>query len=340
MNLGDLTYSELEKYILSAGESKWRAKQIFSWIARGAASFEEMSDISKPLRMFLAQRFEIYLPQIVYKAVSKADGTVKYLMRMSDGNVIESVVMKYRHGYSICVSSQVGCAMGCTFCASTIGGKMRNLAPHEILGQLTAAARDLSVKISNIVVMGIGEPLDNYHNLMIFLYNVQNEFGVNIGFRHITVSTCGLVDRIRELAQENIPINLALSLHAADDETRRAIMPVAKRYTIAQTLEACDFYFETTHRRVSYEYALIGGVNNSKAHAKKLAELLRGRNCHVNLIRVNPIKEREVEKTSEQDAENFRAILEKHNITTTIRRTLGADIDASCGQLRAGHTEV
>lgn len=333
INLGDMTLPELTEYIKALGESAFRGKQIFEWIAKGAESLDQCTNLSKPLREKLAGQAEIYLPAIGRKLVSALDGTVKYLFRLKDGNTVESVVMSYHHGYSICISSQVGCRMGCTFCASTLNGLVRNLTPHEMTGQIIAAQNDLGIKLSNVVIMGIGEPFDNYDNLIKFLRNVNDPAGLGIGWRHITVSTCGLAEKIKRFAGEGIPVNLALSLHAPDDGLRREMMPVAKAYTIAETLEACDYYFEKTGRRVTFEYAL-SEKNGSLEWAQKLVRLLKNRNCHVNLIPVNPVRERDYVRTDKKNVSAFAEYLNSHGVNATLRRELGADISASCGQLR------
>ncbi len=334
MNLGDLTKAELKEYIEKTGQKAFRTGQIFSWVHSGIESVDEMTNIPISLRHKLSEDFEIFLPTVYRKLVSKLDGTVKYLFKLSDGNIIESVVMDYHHGKSICISSQVGCRMGCSFCASTLHGLERNLSPFEIEGQILRAQKDLGEKISNVVIMGIGEPFDNYDNIIKFLKNINDESGVNMGYRHITLSTCGLADRIRDFADEEIPINLAISLHAPTDEVRRNLMPVAKAFSLEKLMDACDYYFEKTHRRITFEYALVKGQNASFGEAKKLAELLRGKNCHVNLIPVNPVTERNNVRTNEKETRDFQKALESMGINATVRRELGADINASCGQLR------
>lgn len=324
----------LKEYVLGIGENAFRARQIFKWIHSGVQSADEMTNLPKTLREKLKSDFEIFLPQVYEKRVSAVDKTVKYLMRLSDGNIIESVVMDYHHGKSICVSSQVGCRMGCSFCASTLGGLVRNLSPFEIEGQVLSALRDIGERISNIVIMGIGEPLDNYENVVTFLKNVNDEHGLNIGMRHITLSTCGIPDKIRQLALTVPEVNLALSLHAPTDEKRRAIMPVARRFSIEEVMGACDFYFEKTHRRVTFEYALVRGKNSSAGDAELLAALLRGKNCHVNVIPVNPVAERGNVRTTPKETKAFLDFLKNNGINATLRRELGPDINASCGQLR------
>ncbi len=335
MNIGDLSLNKLKEYLENIGESSFRAKQIFSWIHQGIENANEMTNISKALRKRLCEDFTIFLPEIEKKFVSKVDNTVKYLIRLSDGNLIETVVMDYNHGKSICVSSQVGCRMGCSFCASTLGGLVRNLTPFEIEGQILRAQKDIGKRISSVVIMGVGEPLDNYENVVGFLRNVSDEAGLNLGLRHITLSTCGLVKKMRALAEENLPINLAVSLHAPSDAQRKEIMPIANSYSIEEILSACDYYFEKTHRRVTFEYALVKNKNSSTLDAKELASLLKGRNCHVNLILVNPVSERQNVRTNEKETKDFIKTLEKHKINATLRRELGPDISASCGQLRS-----
>lgn len=334
INLGDLTYEQLTEYFVNLGEAKYRAKQVFSLIAKGAEDIDSLTVLSKSLREKLKEEAEVFLPVVEKKLTSKIDGTVKYLLKLSDGNIIETVAMRYHHGISVCVSSQVGCAMGCTFCASTLHGRVRNLAPHEITGQVIRVMKDLGERVSNIVVMGIGEPFDNYDNLMVFLKNINNPEGVNLGYRHITVSTCGIVPRIIDFAKEGIPVNLALSLHAPTDEYRRAIMPIAKKYGLKELIDACRYYFEKTGRRITYEYALIEGKNSSDECAEKLVEMLKGDNCHINLIPVNDVEERGNVRVSKKRVEEFKNLLEKGHIAATVRRELGSDISASCGQLR------
>lgn len=334
MNLGDLTKEQLKEYIVKSSESAFRAQQIFKWVHSGIESTDEMTNIPFSLRQKLGEDFEVFLPTVYKKLVSKIDGTVKYLFKLSDGNIIESVVMDYHHGKSICISSQVGCRMGCSFCASTLHGLERNLTPFEIEGQILRAQKDLGEKISSVVIMGIGEPFDNYDNIITFLKNINDESGVNLGYRHITLSTCGLADKIRDFADEGIPINLAISLHAPNDGVRKNLMPVAKAYTMEKLMAACDYYFEKTHRRITFEYALVKNKNASESEAKALARLLKGKNCHVNLIPVNPVTERDNVRTNEKETRNFQKTLESLGINATIRRELGSDINASCGQLR------
>lgn len=341
-----LSLPELEALMLELGEAKYRAAQMFPLLHRGVSP-TEMTNLSLALRQKLTEQAQWHLPVIERKLVSAIDGTVKYLFSLADGHCVESVVMKYEHGNTICISSQVGCRMGCKFCASTIGGRVRNLTPGELLGQVIAAQKDTAERISNIVMMGIGEPLDNYDNVLKFLHLVNDPKGLNIGYRHISLSTCGLVDRIHLLREENLPITLSVSLHAPDDETRSAIMPINKKYGVAELLEACRVYYAATGRRISFEYTLIAGKNDSAANAKKLARVLNDslrnqggvRNAtampiHVNLIPVNEVAETGFVHSGKDAVKRFAAILESFGIRATVRRTLGADINASCGQLR------
>ena len=341
-DLLSLDIYELEKFITDLGEPKYRAKQLFSQMHKGI-SYEDMTNISKATKQKLSDTAYYCLPKIRRKLVSAIDGTVKYLFELKDGNSVESVVMKYKHGNTICVSSQVGCRMGCAFCASTIGGKIRDLSPSEILGQVLVAQNDTGERISNIVMMGIGEPLDNYSNVIKFLRLVGSEDGMNIGYRHISLSTCGLVDKIEMLAAEDLPITLSISLHASDDQTRSSIMPVNKKWNVSSLLDACRKYYQSTGRRISFEYTLIANKNDSVAAAQKLALLLNralrpDRNdnfpIHVNLIPVNPVQETGFSSSGKQAVAKFAKALEDNGIRATVRRTLGADINASCGQLR------
>jgi len=333
-NLRDLTFEELENLILSCGEKKFRATQVFSWLHKGVRSFDEMTNVSKSLREKLSADYYVSSPEIVKKLESKLDKTKKYLFRLCDGNMVESVVMYYNHGISICVSSQVGCAMGCRFCASTIGGLVRSLTPGEILDQIIFAQSDIGERISNIVMMGIGEPLANYDNVVKFLNIVNDERGLNIGYRHISLSTCGIVPKILELGKLNLPITLSISLHASRDDVRSSIMPVNNTYNISQLLEACKKYQSITGRRISFEYAIIKGVNDTDSHASELATLLKGILCHINVIPVNEVEENSFEKPDTKRIKSFIQTIEKHGITATVRRKLGSDINASCGQLR------
>lgn len=336
-----LTLGELEEWMLSVGEPKYRAKQLFVQLHRGLSP-EEMTNVGKGTRAKLDEAFSWHLPVVEQKLVSAIDGTVKYLFGLSDGHCVESVVMRYEHGNTICISSQVGCRMGCKFCASTIGGRVRDLTAGELLGQVIAAQRDMGERISNIVMMGIGEPLDNYDNVLRFLHLVNAEEGINIGYRHISLSTCGLVDRIERLAEEGLPITLSISLHAPDDETRSAIMPINRKYGVDALLDACRAYFARTGRRISFEYTLIAGKNDSPESAEKLARVLNAKlrsrtetmPIHVNLIPVNEVAESGFRRSGKEAIAAFAKILEKRGIRATVRRKLGADINASCGQLR------
>ncbi len=334
INLKDLTLDELEDFSESLGEKKFRAKQIFSWLHKGIVSFDEMTDISKSLREKLSEKSFISTLEIEKKLVSKIDGTTKYLFKLTDGEMIESVVMFYKHGITVCISSQVGCRMGCKFCASTIGGLVRNLTAGEILDQVIFAQKDIGKRISNIVMMGIGEPLDNYDNVVKFLKNVNDKNGINIGYRHISLSTCGVVKNIYKLMELNYPITLSVSLHAPTDEKRSKIMPINAAYNIDELLKACREYILKTKRRISFEYSIIEGVNDSDNDADELAAALSGMLCHVNLIPVNKVTETGFKKPSKQCIERFVKNLEKHKINVTVRRRLGSDINASCGQLR------
>ena len=315
---------------------KFRAKQIFSWLTKGVETFDEMTNVSSAIRNVLNENAYIALPRVHTKLVSKIDGTVKYLFELYDGERVESVFMRYEHGNTLCISTQVGCRMGCSFCASTLGGLVRNLTPSEMLGQIIAAQKDTGERVSNIVMMGIGEPLDNYDNTLKFLKLVNHPDGLCIGHRHISLSTCGLCDKIRTLADENLQITLSVSLHAPDQETRKNLMPVARKFEIEELIQACKYYIEKTGRRISFEYSMIHGENDSPEHAKKLAKVLSGMLCHVNLIPLNSVKERSYTKSSREAIEEFIKILEKFHITATVRRRLGSDINASCGQLRRG----
>ena len=344
IDIASMTKSELCDYFKSIGEPKFRAEQVFSWISRGAA-ISEMTNLSKALREKLEAVVLDTLPKVEKKLVSKIDGTVKYLFRLHDGACIESVLMKYKHGNTLCISSQVGCRMGCRFCASTIGGKVRDLLPSELLGQVIAAEKDSGERVSNIVMMGIGEPLDNYDNVIKFLKLVNAEGGLNIGYRHISLSTCGVVTGIEKLAEEEFPLTLSISLHAANDKKRSEIMPVNNKWKIADLLSACVGYYKKTGRRISFEYTLISGKNDSVDDADELGRLLKsafagtGAPIHVNLIRVNEVKETGFKKGSEESVGLFADRLSRYGIVATVRRRLGADVEAACGQLRRSNME-
>ena len=318
---------------------KFRAKQVFSWLNKGVASFDEMTNVSKAQRTVLEENCYIALPAIEKKLVSKIDGTVKYLFRLFDGECIESVFMRYEHGNTVCISTQAGCRMGCRFCASTIAGFSRHLSPSEMLGQVIAAQKDTGERVSNIVMMGIGEPLDNFDNVMKFLSLVKCEDGLNIGYRHISLSTCGIVPKILELSEKKLPITLSISLHATSQKERENLMPVAKKYGMDELIGACRKYLEGGGKRISFEYTMIEGENDSQEDALRLSKLLSGMLCHVNLIPLNTVDGRDYRKSGREAIKKFAEILEKHGFTATVRRRLGSDIDASCGQLRASKIE-
>lgn len=329
-----LGLEELRQALIAMGEKPFRAKQILKWLHAPVTSFDEMTDLSKPLRARLAETFELTVPQAIRKQVSKIDGTIKYLWRMQDGDCVESVLMRYDHGNTVCVSTQVGCRMGCVFCASGLLGLKRNLSAGEILDQVLFAQYDSGLKINNIVLMGTGEPLDNYENVVKFLNLVSCADGIHIGQRHISLSTSGLADKIEKLAEEKLQITLSVSLHAPDNESRGQIMPVNRSYPIERLMQACNHYFDVTGRRISYEYAMSHGVSDRPWQAERLAGLLRGRPAHVNLIPLNPVQESEVQPSTKEAVRRFQQILEKNGVTATVRRRLGPDIDAACGQLR------
>ena len=336
-DIKSMTQGELTAALREMGESAFRGKQIFSWLHKGARSFDEMSDLSKDLRARLAAEYYITSPEIACKQVSKLDGTTKYLWRLSDGNCIETVLMSYHHGNTVCISSQVGCRMGCKFCASTVAGKVRDLRASEMLDQVLFTRLDSGREISNIVLMGIGEPLDNRETVLRFLQLVNHPDGLNIGMRHISLSTCGIVPGIDALAQEDLQLTLSVSLHAPDSETRSRIMPVNRSYDVEELFAACHRYFQKTGRRISFEYAMIDGVNDNDWQADLLAKKIRGMPGHVNLIPLNDVTESEFKPSRRVAA--FQKRLESHGITATVRRSLGGDIDASCGQLRRKEVE-
>ena len=339
-DIKSLNFKELQEYMLSIGEKKFRAKQVYEWLhQKQVQSFGEMTNLSKDLQKKLEEQAGLTVLEPVEVQVSKLDGTRKYLFRLEDGNVIESVLMKYKHGNSVCISSQVGCRMGCRFCASTLDGLVRGLTPGEMLEQIYRIGQDIGERISNVVVMGTGEPLDNYENLIKFIEMLTDENGLHISQRNLTVSTCGIVPKMRELADRKLQITLALSLHASNQEKRKELMPVANKYEISEVLDACRYYFEQTGRRITFEYSLVGGVNDTEEDAKELSGLIRGMNCHVNLIPVNPVKERDYVQSNQQVILNFKNKLEKNGINVTIRREMGRDIDGACGQLRKRYME-
>ena len=332
--ISSLTLAELSAELKALGQPGFRAKQIFHWVHQKLVTeFSAMTDQPKTLLAKLEEHFYIAAPQIERRQEAK-DGTVKYLLRMADGNCIETVVMRYHYGNTVCVSTQVGCRMGCRFCASTIGGLVRCLTPSEMLDQIYRIWEDTGERVSNLVVMGTGEPMDNYDNLVRFVRLLSSQEGLNISQRNITVSTCGIVPNMYKLADEGLQITLALSLHAPNDEKRRELMPIANKYSIDEILDACRNYFAKTGRRITFEYSLVGGKNDSEADAKELSARISDINCHVNLIPVNPIKERDYVKSTKKVVENFKNKLEKYGINVTIRREMGADIDGACGQLR------
>ena len=326
---------ELKEEIQQLGEKPFRAGQIYKWLhVDKVETFDEMTNISKDLRQKLSDEFEIRTLEPVKVLISKIDGTRKYLFRIKGGTIIESVLMRYHHGNSVCISTQSGCRMGCRFCASTLNGLDRNLEPSELLEQIYQIEKNIGEKVSNIVLMGSGEPLDNYDNVTKFLELITDENGANISQRNITLSTCGLVPKINELAMKHLQITLAISLHASDDETRRKLMPIANKYTIDEVLEACRNYFKETGRRITFEYSLVAGENDTIGEADRLADRIKGINCHVNLIPVNHIKERDFVQSGKRAVLDFKRRLEKYKINVTIRREMGRDINGACGQLR------
>ena len=339
-DLKSLNLEQLTEELLSIGEKKFRAKQVYAWIHEKLVdSFDEMTNLSKDLREKLKSNYTLNSLDAVAVQTSKIDGTQKYLFRLHDGHVVESVLMRYHHGNSVCISSQVGCLMGCRFCASTIGGKVRDLAPSEMLGQIYKIQKLSEERVHNVVVMGTGEPLDNYDNLVQFIKMLTDENGLNISQRNLTVSTCGIVPKIRQLAEEKFQMTLALSLHATTQEKRKQLMPIANKYDLKEVLDACHYYYEQTGRRVTFEYSLVGGVNDTKQDAEELTKLIGKFPCHVNLIPVNPIKERDFVQPNKQECQAFRNKLEKNGINATIRREMGRDIDGACGQLRKSYLD-
>ena len=339
IDLKSQTLEEMTATLKEMGEPAFRGKQVFTWLHKGVTSFDEMSNLSKPLREKLKEQCYITAPSVARKQVSKLDGTVKYLWQLLDGNCIETVVMQYHHGNTVCVSSQVGCRMGCAFCASTIAGKVRDLTPSEILDQVIFAQKDSGLPISHIVLMGIGEPLDNFDNVMRFLELVNSPEGMNISMRHISLSTCGLVPKIDELAKRKLQLTLSVSLHAPNDEVRDRIMPVNKAYPSEELLAACRRYYQATSRRISFEYAMIDGVNDRPEDAKELLRRLKGLPAHFNLIPLNHVEESPLKPSTRAAVAAFQKTLEDGGVTATVRRTLGGDIDASCGQLRRKYNQ-
>lgn len=333
-NIKSMLPEEIKEELIKIGQPGFRGEQVFKWLHSGVRSFEEMSNLPKNLRESLDEKYYITSPNIKRKQVSKIDGTVKYLWELRDGNCVESVLMRYEHGNTVCISSQVGCRMGCAFCASTIGGLVRSLEASELIDQVMFTQIDSETKISNIVLMGIGEPLDNFDNVIRFLKLVNHPKGLNIGMRHISLSTCGLTEKVDKLGDYNIQLTLSVSLHGPDDETRTRIMPVNKSCGVDKLLETCKNYYNKTKRRISFEYAMIDGVNDTPYHARLLAQKLRGTGSHVNLIPLNDVEESPLKPSTPENIRKFISILESANINVTVRRKLGGDIDASCGQLR------
>ena len=325
---------EIEGELAALGEPKYRAKQIFDWLSRGVRDFDEMTNLPKALKEKLKAEYTLYRPKVLSKQVSKLDGTIKYLWELYDGNAVETVVMSYKHGNTVCVSSQVGCRQGCAFCASTIGGLVRCLEPSEILDEVLFSQLDSGLPISNIVLMGIGEPLDNFDNVMRFLELVNHPDGMNIGMRHISLSTCGITERFDELAERNLQITLSVSLHAPDDETRSRLMPANRGRGVEQLMDSCRRYYQKTGRRISFEYAMIDGVNDTEKHAHLLAQRAKSVGAHVNLIPLNHVEERQFRPSTAGHMKAFIKILEDAGVNVTVRRKLGGDVDASCGQLR------
>ncbi len=339
-DLKSADYDSLCAYMTQLGEKKFRATQIYEWMhVRHVTSIDEMTNLSKKLREQLKEQCTFTVLKPLEVQISKQDGTRKYLFGLDDGNMIESVLMRYKHGNSVCISSQAGCRMGCRFCASTLDGLARSLTPAEMLEQIYRIGCDIGERISNVVVMGSGEPLDNYGSLLVFIRMLTDTHGLNISQRNLTVSTCGLVPRICELADQKLQITLALSLHASSQEKRKELMPIANKYELSDVMDACDYYFRQTGRRVTFEYSLVGGVNDTDADVEGLCRMLKGKNCHINLIPVNPIKERDFVQSERAVVEAFRQKLEKNGINATVRREMGRDIDGACGQLRKRHMD-
>ncbi len=339
-DIKSMTLDELQADLSAMGQPRFRAKQVYTWMHRGVTSFDEMTDLPAALRERLAGEYTLTYPTVARCLRSQKDGTIKYLWRLMDGNCVESVLMRYHHGNTVCISCEVGCPMGCAFCASTRGGLVRRLTPSEMLDQVIFTQKDSGLPISNIVLMGIGEPLDNYDTVLRFLHLVNSPEGLNIGMRHISLSTCGLADRIERLAQEDLQLTLSISLHAPDDAVRSEIMPINRKYNIETLLAACRAYFDRTGRRISLEYAMIRDVNDTPQMARLLARRLRGLPAHVNLIPLNEVAESPLKPSLPETVRQFQNILEENGITATVRRTLGSDINASCGQLRRTYEQT
>ena len=338
-HLKSMTIEEIGQVLKELGQPAFRAKQVFAWLHKGVRTFEEMTNLPKALREALEEKYPLHIPKVVRRQESRKDGTIKFLWELSDGNCVETVLMRYHYGNTVCISTEVGCRMGCAFCASTIGGLVRRLEPYEILDQVLFTQLESGQSISHIVLMGIGEPLDNFDNVMRFLELVNHPDGMNISMRHISLSTCGLVPMIDKLAERKLQISLAISLHGPNDEIRNKIMPVNKAYPIDVLLDACRRYYDATSRRIHFEYAMIDGVNDREEHAKELLRRLKGLQAHVNMIPLNHVEESPLKPSSRQAVQRFQKILEDGGIPATVRRTLGGDIDASCGQLRRKYTK-
>ena len=339
MNLKSMTLPELTATLKELGQPAFRGKQVYTWLHKGVRSYEEMTNLPKALRDTLAEKYPINPPEVVRKQESKKDGTIKYLWKLADGNCVETVLMRYNYGNTVCISTEVGCAMGCAFCASTIGGLVRRLEPYEMLDEVLFTQVDSGLPVSRIVLMGIGEPLDNFDNVMRFLELVNSEDGMNISMRHISLSTCGLIPKIDALAEKKLQISLAISLHGPNNEIRSKVMPVNKAYPIEELLEACRRYYDATSRRIHFEYAMIDGVNDKEEHARELLRRLKGLPAHFNLIPLNHVEESPLKPSTRAAVARFQKLLEDGGITATVRRTLGSDIDASCGQLRRKYTK-
>lgn len=339
-DIKSMTLKELEQYMEEIGEKKFRAKQLYEWMHKKLVrDLDEMSNLPKALKQKIREDAGMLSVREVKRFTSKIDGTAKFLFELYDGSIIETVLMKYKHGNSVCISSQAGCRMGCRFCASTIGGLTRSLEPSEMLDQIYHIQHETGERVSNVVVMGTGEPFDNFDHLLRFLELLTNEQGLNISQRNVTVSTCGIVPRIYELADKKLQITLAISLHAPNDEMRRKLMPIANKYSIQEMIDACDAYVAATNRRITFEYSLVRGVNDRPEHAKMLIHLLKGKLCHVNLIPINPIDERDYEQSTKESIYEFQHLLEKNHIRATVRREMGRDINAACGQLRKSYVK-
>ena len=338
-HIKSMTLPEMGEVLKAWGQPAFRAKQVFTWLHKGVGSYQEMTNLPQSLRQQLEESYPLYRPQVVRKQQSQKDGTIKYLWRLSDGNCVETVLMRYHYGNTVCISTEVGCAMGCAFCASTLGGLVRRLEPHEMLDQVLFTQIDSGLPVSHIVLMGIGEPLDNFDNVLRFLELVNSPDGMNISMRHISLSTCGLVPKIDKLAEHKLQLTLSVSLHAPTNEIRSTIMPVNKAYPVEVLLAACRRYYEATGRRISFEYAMIHGVNDTEAAAKQLLQDLKGLPAHVNLIPLNHVEESPLKPSTRQAVQRFQKLLEDGGVPATVRRTLGGDIDASCGQLRRKYTK-